>query len=160
MTQSELLVKLRSASIALSLALLPWSASVACTISAVGSVAFGSYDVFALNPTPGTGAFSVGSCSKNAQGGRSYTAALSTGSSGSFATRTMKNGTSTLQYNLYTTLQNATVWGDASGSTAIISNTPANFSATTTHTIYGLIPPGQDVSAGNYADSVIITITF
>ena len=160
MTQTILPGQLRRVSIALALALLPWTSAVACTISSVGSVAFASYDVFALTAMPGTGSFSVGSCSKNAQNTRSYTVALSTGSSGSFASRTMKSGASVLQYNLYTTLQHATVWGDASGSTATLSNNPASFQASTTHTIYALIPPGQDVSAGSYSDSVTITISF
>jgi spore coat protein U-like protein len=160
MMQTGCFGPIRTASIALALALLPWTSAVACTVSSVGSVAFGNYDVFALTSTAGAGSFSVGNCSKNAQNTRSYTAALSTGTSGSFASRSMKSGASVLTYNLYTTLQHATVWGDGTGSTATISNNPASLSTITTHTIYGLIPAGQDVPAGNYSDTITITVSF
>ena len=72
----------------------------------------------------------------------------------------MKSGTTMLSYNLYTTLQHATIWGDGSGTTAINSNTNASQSTVTTHTIYGLIPAGQDVPAGNYSDAITITVSF
>ena len=48
----------------------------------------------------------------------SFQVALSTGGSGSYATRKMSNGTDTLSYNLYTDAGHTIIWGDGSGGTS------------------------------------------
>ena len=93
-----------------------------CTVSATG-IAFGNY-----NPLNPTGDSAVGSWSVicNALGSGSATVAgtlsLSTGSSGSYAARTMKSGTRALQYNIYLTPTHTQVIGDGSAGTFDLSD--------------------------------------
>jgi spore coat protein U-like protein len=68
-------------------------------------------------------------------------------------------GSDRLAYNFYADPGGAAVWGDGSGGTVTMSarvmkNTPW------TVTLYGRVPPGQDVSAGSYSDMLTITINF
>ena len=73
-------------------------AEAACTISTT-PVNFGSYNVFNTSATPanGTITYRCGAADHN------ITISISTGSSGSFANRTMKKSTENLTYNLYWT---------------------------------------------------------
>ena len=89
------------------------TASIAknCLISSASNVAFGTYD-----PTSAVDATASGSVVFRCTKGTTYTVDLSTGA-GSYATRTMTNGTDTLNYNLYTTVGLTTVFGDGTGGT-------------------------------------------
>ena len=129
-------------------------AFAACSISSVGSISFGNYSVFTATPVTSTGSFSVANCQTTK---RSYTVTLSAGSSASFSARSMAKGSDTLQYNLYTDSAFSTVWPDTG---TAVSGTGATGSSGTAKTVYGRIPAGQDVPAGDYADSVTITISF
>ena len=71
-------------------------AEAACTLSAT-AVAFGPYDVFQAVPTHSTGTITY-RCDNNDRGIR---IAISTGTSGTFANRALKNGTENLLYNLF-----------------------------------------------------------
>jgi spore coat protein U-like protein len=64
-----------------------------------------------------------------------------------------------LNYNLFVNAGRSTVWGDgaAGTSTVFLKNVKKNRPVFTT--IYGRIPPGQDVSVGSYSDSLTVTIT-
>jgi spore coat protein U-like protein len=136
---------------------LPALAGSACSVSAVGSIAFGTYSVFTATDTPGTGSFGVTNCNPN---NTAYTAAASAGS-GSYSARTMLLGTNSLQYNLYADSARTIIWGDGSNGTAIIAGTGSNNgSVGTSSAIYGSIPAQQDVPAGSYSDMITITITF
>jgi spore coat protein U-like protein len=134
-----------------------------CTVSATG-VAFGTY-----NPLNAAGDSTVGSWSVtcNAIGSGSATVAgtltLSTGSSGSYATRTMRSGTHTLNYNIYLTSSHGQVIGDGTAGTFA----PADSGTVTagqvyqvTGSMYGFMPALQDVPAGSYSDSIIVTVTY
>jgi spore coat protein U-like protein len=57
------------------------------------------------------------------------------------------------------------VWGNGTGSTSTVSGTErltnATPSRTNTHTVYGQIPPLQDVAvASNYLDNITVTVTY
>jgi spore coat protein U-like protein len=52
-----------------------------------------------------------------------------------------------------------TVWGDGSAGTSTVPLRKVNRNRPATTTIYGRIPPGQNVSVGAYSDSVTVTIT-
>ncbi len=138
-------------------ALSPQSAVAAsCSFTSVATVNFGTYDVFATSPNNG----GVGGLSIRCTGvgaGASFPVTLSTGQSNSYASRVMKSGTDQLNYNLYTTPQRTTVWGDGSGGSSVQT---VNQNGTTTYSIYGQIPPGQDVGVGTYTDSITATVTF
>ena len=129
----------------------------ACSINTPSGIAFGAYDIFSLSDDTGTGSFSVTGCSV---GARTYVTTLSTGSSNSFTTRTMKSSGNSLNYNLYTDATYTSIWGIGSGGTSSVSKTNGSGGTGSTITIYGKIPAEQDVYAGSYSDSITITISF
>ena len=134
---------------------LPGRAEAACTISTT-AVSFGTYDVYNASATTSTGTitYRCGNADHN------VTITVSTGSSGTFANRTLKKTSENLTYNLYMDAAFATVWGDGSGTTATyhINNPPNNTDVNLT--VYGRVQALQDVSAGSYSDTVIATISF
>lgn len=142
---------------ALILATSPAQAGSGCTVSVLGSLAFGSYSVFSPTDSTGTGSFSVQDCAGNAS---LFTATLSSGS-GTVAARTMTliGSADKLQYNLYTSSTFTTIWGDPPGST-VAGRGATGPTSKAPVTIYGRIPAGQDVSAGSYSDSITLTISF
>lgn len=127
----------------------------ACTVSTTG-VNFAAYNVFNASATTanGTVTYRCGNADRN------IVINLSTGSSGTYATRTLKKVAENLNYNLYRDAAFATVWGDGSGTTGhyTIGNPPSNTDVILT--VYGRITALQDVSAGAYSDTVIATINF
>lgn len=125
-------------------------AAATCTVSTAG-VAFGAYNPLNATATDGVGSVTV-SCSGNPG---AMTLSSGTGQSGSYSARVMKSGTSSLNYNLYTTATRTTVWGNGTSGTSTRS-----LSAVGTYTVYGRIPALQNVSAGTYTDSVVVTLTY
>lgn len=131
-------------------------AAVRCSVTTVG-VAFGIYDVFSATPLISAGSVSV-RCVGLGTGIELVSVSLSTGGSGSFHPRTLFRGSDRLNYNLYLDPGHSQIWGDGTGGTlrqvSVSNNQPV------TLTIFGRIPPGQDVSAGTYSDTIITTINF
>lgn len=125
-------------------------ALAACTISTT-SVAFGTY-----NPRAATAVTGVGSIALDCQSNDRPVISIGTGSSGSFALRRMTNGASNLNYNLFTGATMTVIWGDGTGGSATV--TPPRRASTTT--VYGRIPAGQNVTAGTYNDTLIVTVNF
>jgi spore coat protein U-like protein len=134
-----------------------------CTASAT-AIAFGSY-----NPLSATGDAAVGSWTVtcNAIGSGSATVAgtltMSTGFSGSYAARTMKSGSIALKYNIYLTPAYAQIIGDGSAGTYAPSDSgtvTAGQVYQVTGNMYGFMPPSQDVPAGSYTDSIVVTVTY
>lgn len=140
------------------LAVLGWPAAAAaqCTVSATG-VNFGSYNVFNATATDSTGSVSY-QCALPV----SVQIKLSPGSSGSFAPRKMVKGAERLDYNFYLDGGRSIIWGDGVAGTSFYSSTVSIFQLSTpiNVTVYGRVSPRQDVSAGSYADTVIVTIFF
>jgi spore coat protein U-like protein len=134
-----------------------------CTVGATG-VAFGTY-----NPLSPVGDSAVGSWTVtcNALGSGSATVAgtltLSAGSSGSYAARTMKSGTHALQYNIYASAGHSQVIGDGSAGTFALSDSgtvTAGQVYQITGSMYGFMPPSQDIAAGSYTDTIVVTVTY
>ena len=133
----------------------------ACTVSAT-TVAFGNY-------TPAGGAITnaASAVSINCTKGTTYTTALNGGTTtgGTVAQRLMVNGViNTLQYNLYTTNANTTVWGDGTGTSVTQAGTGNGMGvAATAFTLYGLLPDSatnQNAPPGAYTDTVTVTVTY
>jgi spore coat protein U-like protein len=118
----------------------------------VVNAAFGNYDVFATAATTTTGKVRV-----NCVSGANYTISLSAGA-GTFASRVMTGSGSRLDYNLFTDTQHLTVWGDGTSGSVTVSGTGTG--SNTTYTVYGLIPAQQNVTAGNYSDTITVTVTY
>ena len=133
-------------------------AAAACSVSATG-VDFGAYDVFATTPRDSTGTVTV-TCDQSPPADI-VVAIGPSGTSGGFIPRQMRSPASTdrLHYNLFVNPGKSTVWGDGAPgtSTVFLKNVKKNRPVVTT--IYGRIPPGQDVSVGSYSDSLTVTIT-
>lgn len=144
----------------LTLALLGHSAlaSAACLVNAP-NLSFGPYDGLSGAPAT-TSASVVVSCDQSPA--PTVTILLGPSAvSGGFFPRHMREdgGTDRLAYNFFADAGATAVWGDGSGGTVtrsqrVLKNQPW------TVTIYGRIPPGQDVAAGSYSDLLTITINF
>jgi len=96
--------------------------------------------------------------------GTTFNVDLSTGA-GTYANRTMTNGTDTLVYNLYTTSGYATVWGDGTGTTGRGSGTGAGMAAANAQSliVYGRLLASANtgaVGAGTYTDNITATVTY
>ena len=136
-----------------------------CTITTTG-VAFGVYDPTLASPTDSVGDVTV-RCSYVSGGATriNYTVALSAGGSGDPALRQLRAGPAVLNYNLFDDATRTRVWGNGTGGSALVSGAlvvnPGAFSTrTVSHPIYGRIPPLQAVDAGQYSDTVLVTLTF
>lgn len=122
-------------------------------------VNFGSYDVFSSTPLDTVGQVIV-SCTGV---GTTYSVVvqLNKGLGGSIPNRRLSqiNGNDRLSYNLYTDAGRSTIWGDGTSSSSTQTvNIPGG--ASSTLSIYGRVPPLQDVSMGNYTDTITVTINF
>jgi spore coat protein U-like protein len=121
----------------------------ACTVTTT-SVAFNPYNVFNTLNNDITGTLTV-RCNPS----QAYSLSLSTGA-GTYASRSLVNGPFILSYNLYTDAARVTIWGDGTAGTSTVSGNARN----ATHTVYGRVPARQNARAGNYTDTIVVTITY
>lgn len=128
------------------------ASSASCTVTS-NEVNFGSYDVFSNSPLNASGTIKV----RCTPASTNYSISLNNGLNGPITDRRMRNsiGNGTLGYNLYTDATFATIWGDGTGGGVIVNgNKNQDF------TVYGRIPPQQDVGVGNYSDVITVTVSF
>lgn len=125
-----------------------------CTVT-VNAMNFGNYDPLE------TAAAVVVTSTMSLRCTRNNIAAqitLSTGSSGTYASRTMRQGTSVLNYNIYGDAAFVFLWGNGTGGSfrrnATVGTVPVVL------TMFGRIPPGQDPLVGPHTDTIIVTMTF
>lgn len=154
----------RSGSVLPFLLLLPLflagEARAACNVAAT-SVSFGTYDVFSPTPRDSTGSVTV-SCDEVPPPNVVIEVGPSAGSGG-FNPRQMRHSSrpDRLGYNLFTDSSHSAVWGDGTAGTQTVSlQRVKRQKPPVVTTIYGRIPPGQNVSAGVYTDTVTLTITW
>jgi spore coat protein U-like protein len=140
------------------------SASVAASCVVVGgNMNFGAYDPSGTNfaaPLDVDGSLQI-RCTKGTvahvwlgQG------ANPNGGSCSAPVRQMASGAERLQYDLYRTAARtaAVTWGCTAATEALYTSAASNVNGTMT--VFGRVPQAQDVSAGSFADTVSIDITF
>jgi spore coat protein U-like protein len=124
-----------------------------CTLG-MASAAFGNYNPLSATPLDTSGTLSY-SCNLTAP---LPTIALSTGSSLSFAARTMTSaGGGVLQYDLYLDPVHLVVWGDGAD---LSTSRFVGVGLLGSVTFYGSIPARQSVPAGSYSDTLVATIYF
>ena len=123
-----------------------------CSVTA-GSLAFGNYDPTSASNVDQAGTFQV-TCTK----GTSATVGLDTGSNASGSTRRMTDGTDFLSYELYKEAARTNVWSNSGLGLVSLAAAPSNTAQTLT--VYGRISGSQNVGAGSYSDTVVITVTF
>jgi len=133
---------------------------ISCTVGATG-VNFGVYNPLSGTPNSATGTVTV-TCDVLVGVLASWTVALGSGNSASFAPRLLGSGGSHLAYNLFTSAAYSSVWGDGSGTTTLVSDqrTLIVGSNISNYTVYGRIPAGQDVAAGTYLDTIVVTVNY
>ena len=83
---------------------------------------------------------------------------MNRGLSASGNTRRMNSGTDFLPYEIFKDVGHARIWG--AGAQALRFLTPANSTAPVRNIVYGRIEPGQDITAGDYADTIEIILHF
>ncbi len=126
-----------------------------CSVSTT-AVVFGTYNVFSAAPVDSTGTVSY-RCNG---GAKAVLVTVTKGQSATFLPRVLGKGAEKLSYNLFMDAARTTVWGDFSAGTwAHIDVDPPN-NRDIPVTVYGRIPPGQDISAGSYSDTVTVVVNF
>ncbi len=140
-------------------------AYAACAVSTT-PVTFGVYDVLSSSPLVSNGSVTV-DCSVGAAPPNPPVDVLITigqsPNSGGFNPRKMKNaaGPDLLNYNLYTSSTMTSIWGDGTGGTSTVTLRSVNKNIPPiVTTVYGRILADQNVSAGSYSDTLIVTITW
>ncbi len=131
------------------------SAHAACSLSSA-AIAFGNYDPISLTPldTAGAVVYRCGGSDHN------IIITLSRGGGTSFATRRMVNGAEQLFYNLYRDAACTIIWGDGTGGTQAYTISNPQYNQDTTVPMFGRAPAGQNVSVGNYSDTITVTLIF
>lgn len=126
-----------------------------CAVSTT-PIAFGNVDVTTGAAVLGTGGISV-VCTNGTDW--SASADAGTGAGATLDVRQMSDGAETLNYALYTEATRTTIWGDGVSSTSTIDGTGSGVAQNSV--IYGRIAASQTgVSAGSYADTVAVTVTY
>ena len=143
---------------ATSMALAQPAFAATCSIGSVLSLSFGNYDVFSGSALDSAG--SVSYRCDNVSVLDTIMIQLSRGSSASFFPRTLQQGADQLQYNLYLDPSRSTVWGDGSSGTSQYGPIAPPDASSVLLNIYGRVPERQNVRAGSYADTVVVTIVF
>ena len=139
--------------------LLPMSAQAAsCSFTTVIGVSFGTYHVFDGSPVDSTGSITL-YCS-GVQPTDLFTIEIGGGNSSNPASRYLLNGAVQLGYNLYLDPSRSVIWGNGAGGTSVLGPVSLDDQTPTTWTVYGRIPAMQNVSAGSYSDSVMVTVQF
>lgn len=132
--------------------------AMTCSIGSVTGLAFGSYNVFSGAPLDTAGSV-VYRCD-DVGVSDTIIIQLSRGSSASYSPREMTNGSFVLEYNIYLDAAHSIVWGDGTGGTSDHGPvTPANATDTPVD-VFGRIEAGQNVRAGSYSDTVVVTLVF
>ena len=130
--------------------------SFACNVSTT-PVNFGGYNTFSTAPLDATGTITVLCTTRE-----DVTIAIGPSlNSGGFDPRMMRliSGNEIFDYNFYTRANYNRIWGDGSGRT-ITRSRNVRRNRPWINTVYGRIPPMQDVSAGIYIDTLTVTITW
>jgi spore coat protein U-like protein len=144
--------------VALTMLLTQFAHATTCSIGSIDSLAFGSYDVLSSSALDSAG--SIAYRCDNVGVLDTIKIQLSRGSSATFQPRTLQSGADQLQYNLYLDPARSTVWGDGGSGTGQYGPIlPADGSSVLLE-IYGRVPGRQNVRAGSYSDTVVITIVF
>jgi spore coat protein U-like protein len=141
-----------------------------CTMSTNG-LAFGNYDPTSATAVTANGSISF-TCTYTGTGFTAYLT-ISPGNSGSYANRTLNHGGQSLNYNIYVNAADTEIFGGGTGGTGtyyyylcyagggVFCSGGSGASGTQyVAPMYGLLPAGQDVSAGIYSDTIIATLTY
>ena len=147
-------------SLATALALCPGEAHAisTCTIVSVVGVSFGTYDTFSSSPLDSTGSVTY-NC-QDVGPSDQITIDLSKGSATTYTPRKIYSGANVLEFNLFLNAARTSIWGDGTGGTSHYGPVQPPNGVNATVYVYGRIPGSQNVPAGSYTDTIIVTINF
>jgi spore coat protein U-like protein len=74
--------------------------------------------------------------------------------------RQLSSGADKLQYNVYTSASRTVLFGDGSFGASSLLVGQIKTTAQQTTNFYGRIPAGQDVPAGAYSATLVVTLNF
>lgn len=135
--------------LAVGLALVPVEVRAeSCSVN-TEPVLFDPYDTLS-----GLGSNGVGAVHVTCDGAYDVTVALGGGDGGG-GVRSMHSGMDRLDYELYADPARLIPWGDGAGAAERSATGPD-----ARLTVYGRIPARQNVPAGSYSDSVLVTVSF
>lgn len=139
---------------------LPLFAASCSFITPDGSTLVNFNTVFSLQTTPADGQGQISfSCTPDLQNPLSvnYEISIGPGNAGTFNPRQLMHSSgATLNYNLYTDLQRTQILGDGTVGTATVSGNCLTLCVPLI--VYGRIPTNQWGPAGEYSDTVTVTI--
>lgn len=123
-----------------------------CSVNA-NDLAFGNYDPVASTPLDASTTIVV-TCTN----GTDYDVALDAGigAGATVGARRMSAGADVLEYSLFTDASRSDLWGEAGGD--LVSATGSGLAQT--HHVYGRVPVNQDAPAGDYEDTITVTVTY
>ncbi len=123
-------------------------------------VSFGGYNVFSSSPVYATGTITL-TCSNPDQHAMQVSIAISSGRSGSFNPRQMQlaGGSDRMNYYLFIDPSMTTIWGDGTGGTSTFTGTISR-NPNLYANIYGKIPAQQNLRAGAYSESLVVTVSW
>jgi spore coat protein U-like protein len=140
-------------------------AAAVCGFLTSSSTAFGSYDVLSTVPADTLATIRV-RCDNIEPGNPTIilTVSVGTGAGSSVNSRRMRHtggSGDVLNYGLFRDAGRSAVWGYTSGVDTMTQSIKVQNKRTvdTTFTIYGRIPAQQDVTPGDYVDSVQVTLS-
>lgn len=154
----------RFAAALLACAIVPAQGATTC-VGASTSMGLGAYVGDSATPVDSIGTFAL-RCTRNG-GPQNVAITLGIGPSantGSIASRQLKqsSGSDMLSYNFYRDALRQSVWGQTPGLDAVTQSFsfPNNATTTATFTIFGRINGLQNVSAGSYGDTLLLTVSY
>ncbi|WP_072573715.1 spore coat U domain-containing protein [Granulibacter bethesdensis] len=129
-----------------------------CAVS-VNNLNFGVYNPFSTTQTTTSANITVSRCPILFG---SYSVGLNAGQygGGSYSNRSMQYNSYRLRYQIYTSNTYSTIWGDNSQGTGMQYGNCFFFTCNNSFTMYGVIPPSQNIPPGSYTDTVVVTITY
>lgn len=130
-----------------------------CSVSTT-PVNFINYDVFSPSPGYSTGIVLI-TCNAPAQNPLTVNISINSGGSGTFNPRQMRaaTGSDRLNYYLFTDASRTVIWGDGTSGTSTVTNLVTK-NVPWNATIFGMLPPRQNLSAGNYRDTLLVTVNW
>jgi spore coat protein U-like protein len=140
-------------------------AATLCRLVSGGGLAFGTYNTLNTAHLESVANILVTCERSGGPATETVTMALGAGSNGTSvnARRMAQTGGAGdyLSYGLFRDIGRSNNWGNSVGIDTVSQavTVPNHGSASVTFTIYGRIPAQQDVTAGDYADSVQVTVT-
>jgi spore coat protein U-like protein len=125
----------------------------ACVINSTSIMDFGSQGVLTANVDT-TSALAV-QCTNTTPYNIGLDAGLGAGAT--VAMRKMTNGSSTINYLLYSDSGRTTVWGNTVGTNTVGAT---GNGASQSYTVYGRVPAQTTPAAAAYTDTITVTVTY